>query len=550
MKKSEKDVVVTVKSYDRRDLGEKLGECHENPLPTKKVVVCLVALALGMVVSFADQQGITVGLTQVGHDLHALSTINWAGTASLLANTACQVLFGRLSDIFGRKTVLLCCLGILVVSDVACGLAQTGPQFFVFRAGAGIGNGGVLSLNMVILSDIVLLKNRGKYQGILGASVGIGNAIGPALFGAFVKSGNWRHFYFTLAPIGCLVFFVIWWFVDSKPASVILAKEKLAKIDYLGTVLSTTGLTMLLVGISSGGSELPWDSPLVVAMLSVGAFLLVMFVVCEWKVPELPMIPMWLFRSPSLSLVLSSNFFFGMVYYSFMYYLPYYFQIIKFRTPVQSAVFMLPLVLGQSVTSVLSGQIITYTGHYIYVVWFGYATWLLSCGLMLLWGINTSDAVNVVVLLLMGVGVGFTFQPTMVAAQAHARKADRAVVISTRNVLRSFGGAVGIAAGSSVVSNSFLREIDAYAATNAANLSAEYLAYLRRHIYASISVSGLGEAQVAAVQNMYLAALHKYYIMLIPLMGVCFVSSLFVRDRGLQCADEVELTASSASSRV
>lgn len=535
-------VTISQKEVDADKLMEKLGDSHMNILPRKKLIICLSALALSMVISFADQQGITVAMAQIGEELHAETTINWAGTASLLANTACQVLFGRLSDIFGRKKILLGCLAILIISDIACGVAKTGLQFFIFRAGAGIGNGGISSLGMVILSDIVTLKQRGKYQGILGASVGVGNAVGPVIFAAFIKKGSWRYFYYFLAPLGFLVLVVMYFLIEERPKDKedpLSRADKFKKIDYFGTLLSTSSITLLLVAISGGGSSYPWGSPLIITLFVVGGVLFIAFILCEWKIPKLPMVPLRLFRSPSLCMILISNFFFGMTYFSFMYYLPYYFQIIKSKSSLGTSVFVIPLVMGQAVMSIVSGQIISYTGHYIYVVYAGFAMWLLSCGLVLIWDKHTSDGINVLILLIMGTGVGFTFQPTMVAAQAQAKKADRAVVISTRNVLRSFGGAVGIAVGSTTVSNSFLDEIKRYKKHNSTNIPDSYLSYLEDHIYSTIKTNGLNLEQVDAVRNMFLKSLRNYYYLIIPFMAVCLISSFFIKDRGLQCIDEL-----------
>ncbi|ODV68957.1 MFS general substrate transporter [Hyphopichia burtonii NRRL Y-1933] len=541
-KSSDKNVNVTEKSIKSSELHDKLGDAHMNILPKKKLIICLSALALSMVISFADQQGITVAMSEIGKDLNAETTINWAGTASLLANTVCQVLFGRMSDIFGRKQVLLSCLAILVISDVACGVARTGIQFFIFRAGAGIGNGGISSLGMVILSDIVSLKERGKYQGILGASVGVGNTVGPLIFAAFIKRGSWRYFYYWLAPFGCLVGFIMYMLIEDRQKelrSILSRKEKFKKIDYFGTLLSTSSITLLMVAVSGGGSSYPWGSALIITLFVVGGFLFICFLLCEWKIPQLPMVPLRLFKSPSLCCLLFSNFFFGMSYFSFMYYLPYYFQIIKLKDELHTAIFVIPLVMAQAVMSIVSGQIITRTGHYIYVVYVGYGLWLLACGLMLIWNRGTNDGVNVVILLIMGTGVGFTFQPTMVACQAQSKKADRAVVISTRNVLRSFGGAVGIAVASTTVSNTLLNKVKEMESHNPTDIPTHYLNYLKNHIYDKIQIDGLNDKQITAVRGMYLASLRNYYYLLIPFMAICLISSFFVRDRGLQCIDEL-----------
>lgn len=200
----------------------------------------------------------------------------------------------------------------------------------------------------------------------------------------------------------------------------------------------------------------------------------------------------------------------------------------------------MPLVLCQAVMSAISGQIITYTGHYIYVIITGYALWLLGNCLLLLWNENVNDGVNVVSLLIIGCGVGFTFQPSMVAVQAQAKKADRAVVISTRNVIRSFGGAVGIAVGSTTVSNSFLTNIKQLEKDNTTKIPSSYLRYLETNIYSRFDTSSLNTKQTGAVRLMYVNALKNYFYLLIPFIAICLITSFFIKDRGLQCIDELE----------
>lgn len=526
-----------------QDLSDKLGDAHLNILPKRQLITCLLVMSLGLFASFADQTSVTVALPVIAQSLNAETTINWAGTAALLANCVCQVLFGRFADIFGRKTVFLLSLVILGVADLACLFAQTGVQFYVFRAFAGIGAGGVQSLTMVIVSDIVTLKQRGKYQGALGTFVGLGNAVGPFIMAGFIQKLTWRAFYWFMTPLIAVIFVTVWWFLDGRQKELesVLAsrREKFKRIDYLGSFFSTLALTLLLIPISGGGSTYAWNSSLVIAMFAVGGLCFVGFLLIEWKVPRLPMIPLRLFRSPLLCVILSSNLLYGMAYYGFLYYVPYYYQIVRGLDAVQTSVLLLPLVIPQSVMSTVAGMIISFTGHYYVVMYVGYASWTLGCGLLLLWHGSTSYGVIVVTLLIMGVGVGFIFQPMMVAAQAHARKADRLVVIGTRNVMRSFGGALGIAVSSLIVTNSLLKEIDAQLGLSV--LLDEYLAYMREHIYSHISTTALSRAQVEVVRLMYMTALQHLFYLMVPLLGLCLVTSVFVKDRGLQCIDEIQL---------
>lgn len=556
----ESDLTPQISQHDspllskEKDLGDQLGDAHLNILPRNKLLVCLSALSVGLFLTFCDQTGITVALSRIAEDLDAETTINWAGSAALLANCVCQVLFGRLADIFGRKNILLGSLGILAVSDLCIGFVKTGPQFYVFRAFAGIGCGGTQSLTMVMLSDICTLKQRGKYQGILGAQVGLGNALGPFIMAAFVEHNNWRNFYHMMPPIIVGAMVIIYFCIDNKMNaqqlnSVLKRSEKFKKIDYLGMLFSTAALTLILVPISGGGSTYAWNSVIVIVMFVVGGLCMITFVVIEMNIPKLPMIPINLFSRISLAIILWSNFFFGFAYYAFLYYVPYYFQIVRRLDAIHSSVLLLPLVLPQSIFSIIAGQIITYTGHYGHITIVGYSLWTLSCGLLLLFNEHTNYGVIVVTLLIMGSGVGFIFQPTMVAAQAHSKKSERAVVISARNVLRSFGGSFGIACGSLIVSNTLLLEIKQQAADPELVLPPSFLNFLKTHIYNKIDTSVLNGVQVVVVKGMYMKALHNFFIVTIPMLGLCLIGNLFVRDRGLQCIDEIAVSDDKVSDK-
>lgn len=525
------------------DLGEKLGDAHINILPKNKLLICLATMSLGLFISFVDQTGITIALPQIAEDLNAETSINWAGTSSLLANCVCQVLVGRFADIFGRKTVLLYSFFLLAFADMACGLAKTGVQFFIFRACCGIANGGIQLLTNIIISDIVLLKKRGKYYGILSSSIGLANCTGPLILAGFIKGSTWRTFYYIMPGVCLLVAASIYFVVNKNRKNkqeILTRREKFKKIDYLGFIFSSAALILLLIPISGGGSTYKWNSSLIIVMFIIGGLCFIGFLLIEWKVPRLPMIPLGLFKTPLLSLVFSTNFLYGMTYYSFLYYVPYYFQIIRGYNPIMASVLIIPLVLTQAITSILSGQIISYTGHYKNVILFGYGMWLLACGLLLLWSETINIGVVVVVLIVMGVGLGFTFQPCMIAAQAQAKKSERAVVIGTRNVIRSFGGAIGIAMGSLIVSNSLLKEINQALIHKKKyeNIPHNYLNYLKLHIYTKIEISGLNEKQVFVIRSMYMRSIMNFFYLGIPLIGICFLSSFFLRDRGVQCIDE------------
>lgn len=226
---------------------------QSNLLPRRQLVGCLGVMSLAMLTSFIDQNGISTVLPTIADDLDARDTISWAGTASLLANATFQMLYGRLSDIFGRKAVFVAAVLLLAVADLLCGLSTRPAAFYVFRALAGVGGGGISNLCMIIVSDVVSLERRGKYQGINGSMIGLGSVAGPFLAAAFVDRATWSALFYMLAPLGALNGLLAFLYLPSnQPTAAFLKSVK--NIDAMGTLTSSTAIIFLLVPISVGVS--------------------------------------------------------------------------------------------------------------------------------------------------------------------------------------------------------------------------------------------------------------------------------------------------------
>ena len=249
---------------------------------------------MALFVAYADQNGIAVALPAMAKDLDAASTISWAGTSSMIANTLFQVLYGRLSDIFGRKVVYLCAIGLFAVADILNATAQAPWALYVFRGLAGIGTGGINSLTMMIVSDIVTLQDRGRYQGILGSSIGLGNTAGPFISAAFVQTTTWRGFFFLMSPLMFLCGVSAFFLLPSTVPPCQNQKEMVQKaklIDGWGLLAGSVAIIFTLIPISGGGSYFEWNSPMMISMLAIGGVALVVFIFVEWKVAQLPMVP-------------------------------------------------------------------------------------------------------------------------------------------------------------------------------------------------------------------------------------------------------------------
>ncbi|TVY85316.1 putative transporter [Lachnellula suecica] len=512
---------------------DELVRIDTNILPKAQLIIVFFGLAFALLICFIDQNSIGIALPTIGNDLNAATTIAWAGTSSLIANTVFQVLYGRLSDIVGRKVVFLSAVGLLALGDLLCGFARTGPQLYAFRGISGVGNGGITALAMMIVSDVVTLENRGKYQGILGSCVGLGNAIGPFMSAGFVEKSTWRGLFWCICPLavisGVMVAFTL-------PPSKIHGdlRTKARAIDYWGVITSSCAILLLLIPISGGGTYFEWSSPMVISMITLGGISMVLFILVEWKIAAMPMMPLHLFKIPAVGAIIAQNFLFGIVYYSHLYYLPIYYQNVRRFSPLLSAALIIPFVAGQSTFSVLTGQYISRMKRYGEIVWGGYAFWTLGAGLVLLFNRTTPRWQIVITLIIEGIGVGGVFQPTLIAAQAHSTKRDRAVVISVRNFARSLGGALGLAISSAVFSNVLKKSLNSVSTA----LPAGYTTGILASILKVPDVSTLTSVQKNEVLDAYMDASRGVFILWVPIIGFCLLLCVLIKDRGLQRAEE------------
>ncbi|PGH14504.1 hypothetical protein AJ79_02997 [Helicocarpus griseus UAMH5409] len=501
----------------REDAEKGLAD-QMNILPKAQVLIVYSALAFALLLSFVNQNGISVMLPKMAEELDGQESISWAGTSSLIGNTVFSVLYGRLSDIFGRKGLFMSVLGVLALASLMCGFAQTPEMLYFFRAMAGIADGGVMSLTMIILSDIVTLKDRGKYQGLFGVFIGVGNVIGPFIAAAFLQLSTWRGFFFLLVPLSTICGLISFWLIPTPKGAQDLGLKNVGKIDFAGLFCSTTAIIFILIPISGGGSYFPWESPMIISMLVIGGLALIAFLYVEWKVAYLPMFPLNIFRNKVAAVLLLQSALMGAAYQSYLYYLPVYFQNVRQWTSISSAALTAAMVGTQATFSFLGGQYMTRMNRYGEVIWVGFGLWTLGTGLACMFDRKTHPAVIAVVISVVGAGVGCIFQPTLVAIQANCSNAQRAVAISNRNFCRCMGGAIGLA-----VSATILQQV------LKASLPSHY-SFLAGSTY---SVPAIPEQDMELVLNAYMKASRGVFILQAPIIGLCFILCVFVKDNGL-----------------
>ncbi|RDX47549.1 MFS general substrate transporter [Lentinus brumalis] len=424
-----------------------------NLLPRKKVMAVFFGLSLCILVSCLDSTIVATALPTISAAFDAGSVISWVPSAYFLTSTAFQPLYGRFSDIFGRKAALCLAMGTFMIGSLAAGFARSIVQLIVLRGLAGAGGGGIVSMAQIVISDVVSLRDRGKYQGIIGVVVAFGFAVGPLLGGVLAEKAGWRWCFWVTLPVSACALAFVMFVIPLKPVEGDIWK-KLAAMDYLGAALTLAGCTLVILPLIWGGVTFPWSSPVVLAPLCSGGLVVALFCLWEWKGARLPIVPMYIFKRVTVIGVYITMLVNGFVFYSSLFYLPQYFQVALGYSAVRSGVFLLPVLVSQTLASFISGQLITWTGRYRTNIYCGFAIWTVACGCLSTVKPSTPQGLLVFFMLLAGTGAGGTLQTTTVAAQASVSRRDMSVVTAVRNFIRLLGGTFSLAVGATIINNS------------------------------------------------------------------------------------------------
>lgn len=442
-----------------------------NFLPKQQVIVAFAGLSAALLVALLDQSIISTALPTITASFRAGNEASWLSTSYLLTSTAASPLYGRFSDIFGRKTCIVFALTGFLIGSALCAAAQSVTQLIVFRALSGAFGGGIVSLVMVVVGDVVSLRERGFYQGLLGVVVALANAGGPLIGGALATVG-WRWCFIIAVPIiiVALISVVILLPLKKVEGSI---KSKLAKIDYLGTALVLAGTVLLLLGLNWGGQQYPWDSPHVLVTLILGGVIFVVFAFVEARFATLPLVPMRLFKIGTVCSVLVQTMCSGGIFYLLLFFVPQFTQVVKGYSGVKAGVTLIPLMVVQALTSVIAGIVVSKTGKYKIIIVAGFGIFSIGVGLLGLLNEHSNIGEIIGFLLLSGFGAGGTLQVTLVAAQNAVERRDLAVLTSTRNFMRLFGGTLCLAISYTILNNSVRSQV--------ANLPADVITQVVRN---------------------------------------------------------------------
>ncbi|KAL7423361.1 hypothetical protein Q5752_002664 [Cryptotrichosporon argae] len=501
-----------------------MPEIHDQTVVLPRVQLLTVFMTLGMVtfLSTLDSTCVSTAQPSIGAALSAGSSITWVGTSYNVASTVPQMLSGRLSDIFGRKLCLQVALVVFSVGNLLCGFARTATWLYVCRAVAGLGGGALASLGIIIIADVVSLRERGKYLSLIGVPAALGLGLGPEIGGALAQAAGWRWVFWITVPVSLACVAVIQLAVPLKspPGA---WREKARMVDWAGSALALAGAVCVLVPVSSAGSAFAWDSATSISLFTVGGVLVVAFVVAE-HYAVLPVLPLHLFGIPTVALTLATMVLVGIVFICNMYVAPLYFQNALGYSPVVSGALLLPLVMLQTFAMIGTGALMKRFGRTRLWILIGYAIWTAGQGGQIAWGDSRDVGLVAGMFVLQGIGFGMTSQSTLVLAQACCARNDRAVVSSARAFFRQIGGSLGLAVCTALISSGFRAHLpaDLPPAARAALLSSGFTT--------AIDVSA---AQMQAVRQAYYFGLRGVFILFTPAIGLCFVLVCFMKDASL-----------------
>jgi EmrB/QacA subfamily drug resistance transporter len=400
---------------------------------------------LGMFLSALDQTIVATAIRTIGDDLQGLSIQAWATTAYLITSTITTPIYGKLSDIFGRKPLYNWAISIFIIGSLLSAFANSMYQLASFRAIQGLGAGGLFVLALAIIGDIVPPRERSRYQAYFIAVFGSASVLGPIIGGflagqaSILSITGWRWVFLVNVPIGIFALVVV-----NRTLKILKVNKTPHRIDWWGAAFITIGLVPLLL-LAEQGSKWGWSSFNSLLTLTVGVVGLIIFVLIEIKMKDAALIPMRLFRDKTFTFISIVAALTGVAMFGGLVTVPLYLQIVKGATPTEAGLQLLPLTFGIAIGSVIAGRTISKTGRYRKFPIFG--TILLTISFLFAAAVNpdTTYIYVAVITTIFGVGLGFVMQPTLIAAQNTVPKADMGVATSSVTLYRQLGATMGTA---------------------------------------------------------------------------------------------------------
>ncbi|KAG6029361.1 hypothetical protein E4U41_000375 [Claviceps citrina] len=502
-------------------------EAQRTPVETFLIVF---ALCLALFLAALDMTIVTTAIPTISSHFNSSQGYIWIGSAYILGNATFVPIWGKISDIFGRKPVLIGAVAIFWIGSLLCAISSSMGMLIAARAIQGVGGGGTIVLPNICVSDLFSMRKRSMYFGMLGCVWAIASAVGPVVGGVFTTKVSWRWCFYINLPLAGVVFFILLFVLKlHNPRTPV--REGLMAIDWLGSLLVIGGTLMILLGLEFGGVQHPWDSATVICLIVFGAVVVGLFVVYESRVARYPVMPVSLFRHRNSIAAFSLTLMHAFTFMGGSYWLPLYFQAVLGATSLLSGVYLLPYVLSLSFTSALIGIVIKRTGNYKVPITTGLAIMTLGFGLLVDLGDDRNWAKIIVFQIIAGIGVGPNFQAPLIALQTNVEPRDIGVATASFGFLRQLGTSISVVVGGVIFNN----QMAAQASYLDSQLDAR-LAALFDGSQAAANVHVVADLQghdAAVVKHAYWNALQKMYILFTCTAFVSFLISFGITQKKL-----------------
>jgi len=421
-------------------------------LPHRERMEILLVVMLGMFLAALDNTIVGTALPTIVTALQGNDVYIWPFTAYLLTATVSGPIYGKLSDLFGRRPIFVIGVSLFLVGSFLCGISQEMWQFIAFRGLQGLGAGALFPVALAIIGDIFAPSERGKYQGFFGAIFGIAFLIGPALGGLITENISWHWIFFVNIPLGAVVLFVVWRILPT-----VRDPNATRNIDYLGASLLVAALVPILIGFTQKQFG-DWTDPDVGGLIALGLVMTVAFIWAESRAKD-PIVPLHMFRIPAFRASVLAMFFSAVGFFAAVVFLPRWFQVVNGSSPTESGYQILPLLGGLIVAAVTSGQIVARTGRYKPII-FG-SLLVLAGGLFLLTNIRPDTPLPLLWLWMgiTGLGIGPAFAIFTLVVQNNVPVQELGAGTSSVTLFQQVGGTVGLAVTGSIFGSVLLEEI-------------------------------------------------------------------------------------------
>jgi len=411
-----------------------------------RILAIYAGLMVTLLLAALDQTIVATALPRIVSDLGGITQYSWVFTAYMLTSTVTVPLYGKLGDVYGRKNLFLFAIVVFLLGSALCGAATDMTQLVVFRALQGIGAGGLFPLSLAVIGNIVPPRDRGRWQGLIGAVFAASSILGPAVGGFIVDNASWRWVFLVNLPVGGIALVVISITMPRR------TPQTAHPIDWLGAGVLAAGVASLLLGLVWGGKDYPWTSGHVVGALVLAAVLLVAFAIVERRARE-PILPFDILRNPIVAGSIACMALVGMAMFGTISYVPLFVQGVIGTSATSSGVVLTPLMLGAVTTSLLTGQLVSRTGRYRWNAILGPI--VLAIGMFLLWrmDVNTTNAQAARNMVIAGIGIGSMMQVFVLSVQNAVPRRHIGSATALTQFSRQMGATIGVTVMGAIVNH-------------------------------------------------------------------------------------------------